>query len=94
MSRSEGPVFYVCKGKSCRKRNKEHAAVLEALVATAKVEQVSCRDICEGPVVGFSDGGGKTWFRKVDGKKSREGLVTLAHGGEMVKALRKRRTGG
>ncbi len=84
------PIFYVCKGKSCRKRKREHAAVLEALSRAAKVELVSCRDICEGPVVGFSDGHGKSWFRKVDGKKSREGLLALARGGEMVKALRKR----
>jgi hypothetical protein len=44
-------------------------------------------------VVGFSRGKGKTWFEKVDGRKAREGLVALAQGEEMVKALKKRRVG-
>lgn len=92
MSREGKPTIYVCEGKSCRKRKKEHSALLETLSGVASVETVSCRDICEGPVVGFSAGKGKTWFAKVDGKKSREGLVALARGEEMVKALRKRRT--
>ena len=94
MSRSGKPVFYVCTGKSCRKRKKAHSAVLKALSATANVETVSCRDICEGPVVGFSAGQGRTWFQRVDGQKSREGLLALARGEEMVKALRKRRIKG
>jgi hypothetical protein len=93
VSRSGKPVFYVCTGKSCRKRKKAHSAALEAL-STAHVEKVSCRDICEGPVVGFSAGQGKTWFQRVDGQKSREGLLALARGEEMVNALRKRRIKG
>jgi hypothetical protein len=93
VSREGKPIFYVCEGKSCRKSRKEHAAVLEALSGVAKVETVSCRDICDGPVVGFSRGKGKTWFEKVDGKKSREGLVALARGEEMARALKKRRVG-
>ena len=91
MSRDSTPILYVCEGKSCRTRRKELAAVLESLSGVAKVETVSCRDICDGPVVGFSPGKGKTWFRKVDGPKARDGLRTLAQGGEMNKALRKRR---
>ena len=93
MSRDGKPVFYVCEGKSCRKNRKEHTALLEFLADVAKVETVSCRDICSGPVVGFSRGKGKTWFERVDGRKSREGLVALARGEEMVKALTKRRVG-
>jgi hypothetical protein len=91
VSRKKDPVFYVCKGKSCRKRKKDHAAVLEILSREADVRRVSCRDICDGPVVGVSVGDGTTWFARVDGEKSREGLLTLARKGEMVKALRKRR---
>ena len=93
MSRDGKPAFYVCEGSSCRKRKKEQAALLETLSGVARVEMVSCRDICKGPVVGFSAGKGKTWFQEVDGRKSREGLLALARGEEMVKALRKRRVG-
>lgn len=94
MSRDGKPTFSVCDGKSCRKRKKEHSALLETLSGVAKVKLVSCRDICEGPVVGFSMGEGKQWFQKVDSGKARDGLVALARGGELAKALRKRRVRG
>jgi (2Fe-2S) ferredoxin len=89
--KSSDPLFFVCRGKSCRKRKKAHAAVLEALSRVAAVRQVTCRSVCKGPVVGYRHKTVTTWFRRVDSKKIRKGLLALARRGKMAGALKKRR---
>lgn len=91
MSRSSDPLFFVCRGKSCRRRKKRHAAVLEALSRVAPVRQVECQGICEGPVVGYRSQKATAWFRGVDSKKIRKRLLALAFRGKMARPLKKRR---
>jgi hypothetical protein len=93
VSRSKDPLFFVCRGKSCRRRKKKHAAVLEALSRVAPVRQVACQSICEGPVVGYRSRKATTWFRGVDSKKVRKRLLALARRGKMTRPLKKRHCG-
>lgn len=85
------PVVLVCRGSDCRKRRKKRAALIEALAGVARVEEVGCQDICDGPVAGVVYNGTLEWFREVDGGKSRRALVTLVAGGELTRLLRRRR---
>ena len=85
------PKFFVCRGKECRKRKEEIAALLEVLSGIAAVKIVGCQKICKGPVVGYVGKGGPAWFKRVDSKKSRKALVQLVTRGKMTKSLRKRR---
>jgi hypothetical protein len=91
VSRSSDPLFFVCRGKSCRKRKKKHAVVLEALSQVAAVRQVGCQSICEGPVVGYRSRNATTWFRGIDSKKIRKRLLAFARRGRLARPLRRRR---
>jgi (2Fe-2S) ferredoxin len=84
------PRFFVCRGKSCRKREKKRKDLFEALSEIAAVEDVECQDVCNGPVVVFQINNQLTWFERVDSKKARRSLLDLATGGKVAKALRKR----
>ena len=82
--------FFLCRGKSCRKRKKKRKSLLKALSEIAAVEEVECQDICNGPVVVFRINNKLTWFERVDSKKAKRALLDLAAGGRISKALRKR----
>jgi hypothetical protein len=84
------PRVFICTGKSCRKRKRKYAALKDTLHDIVALEEVPCQKICKGPIAGTPVKGHLEWFKRVDTKKSRKGLVKLAVRGKRNKALMRR----
>ncbi|MGE0040329.1 MAG: (2Fe-2S) ferredoxin domain-containing protein [Vicinamibacterales bacterium] len=86
------PTVYLCTGKSCRKMRRESAALRASLEDVARIREVDCQGVCDGPVAGIEVAGAIEWFKCVDSDKSRQQLRELAEGAvELRKSLKKRR---
>ncbi len=77
MSRS--PRCYVCTDKDCR-REDGYRELLSDLRAVAKVREVDCQDLCEGPVAGVVVDGQVEWFEKLRKERFRQAVVALVRG--------------
>jgi (2Fe-2S) ferredoxin len=85
------PTVYLCTGKSCRKMRRESAALRESL-GVARIREVDCQGVCDGPVVGVEVDGEVAWFERVDSDKARRQLRAFVDGNpELRKSLKKRR---
>lgn len=82
------PVVYVCEGADCQVDGRDE--LVEALANRARIRDVGCQKICEGPVCGVEVGGHLSWFSRVDTEKARDGVVALVGGGPLARALEKR----
>lgn len=87
------PTVYVCRGGDCRDRKRPRRRLLEALEGHAKVQEVGCQKICDGPVCGVEVDGTLEWFEEVDSEKALDALLGLLQDGKLRKALKKRRVG-
>lgn len=85
------PKVRICQGKSCRKRRAEVATLRQRLEGRARLEEVDCQKICEGPVVGLKVDGTLEWFESMDSPKSVDALVVLLETGQLDRPLAKRR---
>ena len=81
----------VCEGSSCRKERRQRRALVAAVDELAKVKDVGCQKICDGPVCGVEVDGVIEWFEEVSSPRALEGLRSLLEGGALSSALKKRR---
>jgi hypothetical protein len=85
------PTVLLCAGGDCGKERKARARIVDALDGHARVRDVRCQKICDGPVVGLEVDGQLEWFEEVDSGKARRALVTWADEGRLKRPLKKRR---
>lgn len=95
MAKDPRPRLFVCTGSDCRKRSKALSKLVDAAGPHARVVEVRCQKICDGPVCGLKVDDALHWFEEVEGKKARKAVVAvLRRSGTteeaLPKALRKR----
>ncbi|MCB9779647.1 MAG: hypothetical protein H6742_13870 [Alphaproteobacteria bacterium] len=84
-------TLFVCTGSDCRNQQKDIDKLVADSSGVARVREVRCQKICEGPVCGLVIDDELAWFEQVSGKKLRRAVVALLEGGEADRALDKRR---
>ena len=73
------PHCYLCTGKDCR-RDDGFKELSHALHKVARVKEVDCQDLCDGPVAGVIIDGDVEWFEKVRKERYRDAVVDLVLG--------------
>src|SRR5689334_12611113 len=73
------PRCYVCTGKDCR-RDDGFKELRRDLDKVAKVREVDCQDMCDGPVAGVVLDGRVEWFEKIRKERYRTAVIELVTG--------------
>ena len=78
-----------CRGRDCRRRSKAQEKLAESLPETLMLGQMSCQDVCDGPVVEVQRTR-RFVFERVRGREVREALLAFVHTGVMEACLSER----